>query len=194
MNQDKFSGNVQKCCNSQLLGRLSSLGFMAYKVLAVLRAKVSPSLPAPHTAANPTGPAWGTLTVDMQVGAVGALLDVAVVQQTLIQTSITQLNWLQHQHATVGCTHVFWSLSHMVWRIHNLDAPGSIYLNPGCCQWFRRGVAALHFSYTMESYLQIRLIRLQHHLLPSYNHYTGKHTVTRIYICYLLADKLTKVW
>lgn len=182
MNQDKFSWNMQNCCNTQLLGRLSSLGFMAYKVLAVLRAKVSPSLPVAHTVANPTGPVWGTLTVDMQVGAVGALLDVAVVQQTLIQTSITQLNWLQHQHATVGCTRVFWSLSHMVCRLQSSGAPGSIYLKPGCCQWFRRGVAALHFSCTMETYLQIRLIRLQHHLLPGYNHYTGKHSYMDLHL------------
>lgn len=76
---------------------------MAYKVLAVLRAKVSPSL----WLTPPPGPGRGTLTGDVQVGPVGALVGVAVVQQTLIQTGITQLDRLQHHGVTRGCAHDF---------------------------------------------------------------------------------------
>lgn len=54
---------------TQLLDRLMLTGFMAYEVLAVLRARLTPSLafliglPTGHTHTR-------TLTVDLQVGAV----------------------------------------------------------------------------------------------------------------------------
>lgn len=61
---------------TQLLGRLRSLGFMAYKVLAVLTELEFLRLVQLLTA---TSQVFWTLTVDVQEGAVGENFDFAVV-------------------------------------------------------------------------------------------------------------------
>lgn len=95
---------------TQLSCRVRLTGFVAYMVLAVLGAQLTPSLPVRHTPllAHETDLHCSlhitantqTLTVDMQVGAMGNGYVVSLCKKTAVHSSVVQCDWLKWDGAT----------------------------------------------------------------------------------------------
>lgn len=158
--------------------RVRLTGFVAYMVLAALGAQLTPSLPvrhtpllvhetdlhcSPHITANTQ-----TLTVDMQVGAMGNGDVVTLAEMTEVRSTVFRCDWLKKDVATERSRRVTVIHKNVVCKVY--DSLVSRIRTDFVCMpsdtiWPRAGVAtALQLSLGTKPYHQKGPVILQDHL------------------------------